>query len=521
VPRAGTGGTRVLADFDDNGKDDLVVGISSEDDAVFGSSGAIQIFYGGGSGGIPTASSEVITQDDIPATDGNESGDVFGSSLASGDFDNDGFPDLAVGAPGETVAQSGEGAVVVLFGSPTGLETSDAQFFTQDDFGVGDGGEAGDSFGQTLAAGKFSTGGTFDLAIGIPLEDDELFTNPPVEDAGAVVVVYGSGDGLDLTNSNVLNQRESQVEGRPESEDQMGSTLAAGNLGRSDQWDLAIGVRNETVNSSMAGAVHVIYGSNVNLLGSPRNGAYPFEDEFWTQASPGVANFPEDPDLFSLGLFIGDVGRSNKADLLIGAPGEGTRTADLSGILHVLYGANSGVTSKGAQTFTQATAGVPDSPQVVDLFGFTIAAADFDGDGDNDVAVGSPGESFGSGATAANLAGQVTILGSGTNGPVGAGSKLWSQNSSGIPDSAESGDSFAMSLATGNYARSSHDDLAIGTLETLNDGEVDEIPLAGAVHVLFGTATGLQSTNDQFLTENCSGCPGEAEEEDRFGNPLG
>jgi FG-GAP repeat len=519
--RAGaTGGARVLADFDDNGKDDLVVGIPTEDDGAIADSGAIHIFYGAGPG-LSTSTSQVITQDDIPATDGNEDPDGFGTSLASGDFDNDGFPDLAVGSPFETVTQGQEGAVVVLFGSPTGVSTSGAQLITQSDLDGTDGPETDDSFGFTLAAGKFDTGPRFDLAIGTPLEDEEVAPLSPV-DAGAVVVVYGGASGLNTSKNNLLSQAGSQVEEVAEENDLFGSTLAAGNLGRNSQWDLAVGARGETVNGFMAGAVHVFYGINATLAGQVFNGVHPVEDQFWSQASPGVADSPEDSDIFGLGLAVSNVGRSNLADLLIGAPGEGAPpTAELTGMLHVLFGANNGVTSKGAKVFTQDTPGVPDSRQGFDLFGRSVAAGDFDGDGDNDVAVGSDGESFGSGATEALLAGQVTILGSNENGPTGAGSRVWSQRTTGIPDNAETGDQFGISLAVGNYGRTAPDDLAIGTRETLNDDAVDPVNRAGAVHVLFGTATGISANNNQFLTEDCAGCPGSAEDNDQFGVPLG
>ena len=56
-----------------------------------------------------------------PGGSAAEAGDLFGSALAAGDFNNDGFADLAVGAPGEDVGGViGAGAVNVLYGRPPG-----------------------------------------------------------------------------------------------------------------------------------------------------------------------------------------------------------------------------------------------------------------------------------------------------------------------------------------------------------------------------------------------------------------
>ncbi|HEY0238126.1 MAG TPA: FG-GAP repeat protein, partial [Friedmanniella sp.] len=55
----------------------------------------------------------------------SRSGDRFGSAVASGDFDGDGYADLAVGHPGERVAGASQaGAVTVLFGTRHGLTGS-------------------------------------------------------------------------------------------------------------------------------------------------------------------------------------------------------------------------------------------------------------------------------------------------------------------------------------------------------------------------------------------------------------
>src|SRR4029450_5275455 len=98
-------------------------------------------------------------------------GDEFGASLAWGDFDGDGFGDLAIGIPGYNLQA---GAVGVLYGSPSGLREETPlrqrrQLWTQESTGIAEGGEAGDRFGATLAGGEFGMSSlASDLAIGVP-----------------------------------------------------------------------------------------------------------------------------------------------------------------------------------------------------------------------------------------------------------------------------------------------------------------------------------------------------------------
>src|SRR5687767_9170258 len=51
-----------------------------------------------------------------------EAGDAFGGSLAAGDFDGDGYDDLAIGVPTEDVGSAVDaGAMVVVYGTAAGL----------------------------------------------------------------------------------------------------------------------------------------------------------------------------------------------------------------------------------------------------------------------------------------------------------------------------------------------------------------------------------------------------------------
>ena len=109
-----------------------------------------------------------------------------------------------------TIADAG--AVNVLYGTATGVSSATNQIWTQNSLGVvGDVSEEFDLFGFALAAGDFNGDSFDDLAVGVVGEDVAVFQGTAAN-AGAINVLYGSGNGLQATersfwhqNSNVRN----------------------------------------------------------------------------------------------------------------------------------------------------------------------------------------------------------------------------------------------------------------------------------------------------------------------------
>ena len=87
----------------------------------------------------------------IPGTPDDD--DRMGESLVAADFDGDGYDDIAVGVPGETLSGIDEaGAVNIIRGNSGGLTSWGSQFLRQGWGGIVNAPGAYDRFGYALTA---------------------------------------------------------------------------------------------------------------------------------------------------------------------------------------------------------------------------------------------------------------------------------------------------------------------------------------------------------------------------------
>jgi hypothetical protein len=261
----------------------------------------------GSAGGLTGTGSQQFRQGAGGVGNVAEDNDQFGSALAVGNFNNDGFADLAIGAPTETVfSTESAGAVNVLYGSAGGLTGTGSQMLWEGPGGVAGNLEPGDLFGWALAAGDFNHNGFADLAVGLRGEDF---------DAGALIVVYGSSGGLTGTGAQVFRQGAGGVAGRSELGDRFGYALAAGDFNQNGFDDLAIGVPLEDIGAiSDAGAINILFGSAGGLTAASNQ-------QFW-QGIGGVAGPAQPGDSFGWTLAAGDFNHDGFADLAVGVPFE-------------------------------------------------------------------------------------------------------------------------------------------------------------------------------------------------------
>ncbi len=258
------GSALAAADFDGDGVDELVIGAPNNSTPAPISNpargGAIYIL-------TPFNGNQAYWHQTLVGGDDGEDGDRFGASLAVGDFNGDGYPDLAVGAPGENLngnifSMVDVGAVSVIYNDGSGLSATDAQFWWQSDvnatYNPHNTSEAFDQFGYALAGGDFNNDGFDDLAIGVPYEDLTVTVNgteTTYNNIGLVQLIPGTAAALTTTNSGIdlapLDPSDNQYRG---------FSLASGDFDKDGKDDIAVGLPGySTTSATSAGAVRYCY----------------------------------------------------------------------------------------------------------------------------------------------------------------------------------------------------------------------------------------------------------------------
>jgi hypothetical protein len=432
---------------------------------------------------------------------GAEDDDHFGGALAFGDFNGDGFDDLAVGAPGEN---DGAGVVYVFYSNHTTPVVTGHQLFGQAQLaGADEGPENGDGFGSALAAGDFDDDGLGDLAIGSPGEDlpegANACTFNVCQDAGGVHVVYGSAAGLDVASAEFFNQADLHGTGNNVGEhNRLGTTLAVADFNFLPDGidDLAVGAPADPTGILQShGQVFIAFGSedgfNQGLGGFAISQDFAACDNFASGAGSGLAT----------GQLESDADR----ELVLGAPFCDVGGVAATGSLGYLSELTGAVTPDAIFQTDYSTAG--NGPD--DHFGTTLAIGDFDGNGFDDLAAAAPNKNHGTGNP--NDSGRVYVaysIGSGPDPDVTPdiiGEDEWAGDTPG------EGEQFGSALAAGDVDGDGFDDLLSGAP---GEGSLD----VGRIYLKRGSAGGLTTANNALFTQTFLG--GSNGTDDHLGNVI-
>jgi hypothetical protein len=336
----------------------------------------------------------------------------FGAALAIGDFNDDGFADLAVGAPDVMHGSESAGEVDVYLGSPTGLHFATAIPGRYD-------GDEPYNLGSALASADANGDGYADLAATMPGADDglQLYLGGPggvstsaaqqlwvvpnaisfndvnrdhhvdlvSADWDSVQVFYGTASGLNET-AQVLPESSLGVQYG------FGTAVATGDVNGDGYPDAVVGAgydRYVGVRTS-GGTIVVLFGGASGLQAAARQVVH--ESQVW-------ANWHDDNG-FGAALSVARVDSDGYSDVLVGAPTESV-SGVRAGAAYLLHGGSSGLHTSSAQRFTQGTAGVAGSAASGARFGAAVYLTRLNGDSSADAIVGAPGAT--SGASAAGM----------------------------------------------------------------------------------------------------------------------
>lgn len=413
----------VAGDLNSDGLADVVVGVPSYDDER----GAVDILFSNGE-------RRFLRPADLGVT--VEPGARFGQSVALGDINDDGCADLAIGAPGRNLSQGaaylvkgGAGNTLTLMktfsGAPghgsfgaqvllltpqkftdSGLVNVDQQLvvaaptaddgkkwetgrvevlpltkgfalngsrtvITQNSPGIPGTSRSGTRFGTALA-GQERT-----IVIGSPNE-----TVGTRKDAGSVTVLSASAAKPTTFKGVAVTQNSAGVPGTAEADDLFGAAVAF-----RDHYVL-IGVPGETIGKAYyTGQVHILnFDSSTRKWRSLRA---------VSQDTKGIPGVNRTGDYFGSSVALG-INTVDQLTAVVGAPGKAVDNKLGAGAVVMFRANRSGGLTK---LITQATSGVPGTPEAADQFGASVSVLGgdiYDGEAMRDgVVVGAPGEDIG------------------------------------------------------------------------------------------------------------------------------
>ncbi|MEU6260812.1 FG-GAP-like repeat-containing protein [Streptomyces sp. NPDC047043] len=391
----------VRFDFNGDGYGDLAVGAPGATVGGAARAGYVTVMYGGPHG-LSVTRRAVMSRSTSGIPGSATTGEGFGTQLSRGDLDGDGYADLVIGN------KSGTTDAVILWGGPHGLTGAGAKSVPATNTQTGDFNGDGkldlalfrtrpavgdDPNGSTASVrnGPFTRAGGHGTEASLDADHLKYYD---VRD-GATGDVNGDGrddlalsiyegDGVYGTRYYAGSASGPTPGTAPDTIPNTDGGIAFGDLNGDGYDDIAVGAVYDS-------AVTVAYGSASGV--GPR-GTW----KTYTEDTPGVPGTNDPVFRFGESLSAADITGDGIDDLAVGVPGKELGYDDNAGAVDILRGSRSGLTGKGAQSFTQNTSGIPGTAELSDSFGSAVELLDINGNGYADLAAAAVGEDGGNGA---------------------------------------------------------------------------------------------------------------------------
>ncbi|MFI1213193.1 hypothetical protein ACH4UV_37070 [Streptomyces sp. NPDC020802] len=380
----------------------------------------------------------------------------------------------------------------------------------------------------------FNGDGYRDLAVGAPGA-----ASGTVEEAGSVVVLYGSASSVSASRRTVITQATTGIPGAAEESDRFGRTVSSADLDRDGYADLLVGAPGEDVDGAASrGSVTVVWGGPDGLKGGATLTPPAGFGEGWTSCR------------FGMSVATGDMNGDGAPEVTVGSAcspasysGPFTRTGQAAGrylegrenargvVMGDVNGDGqaerfylAGPTDGDIRGPVTLDAGAPDpedpfvNPGVELPYadGHAGQVGDIDGDGYGDLVTGIAGDDshFNAPTPAAHRGGEIQVLYGSAQGITAEQQPVvFHQDTVGVPGSAEWGDWFGQSLSIGDVDADGYADVLVGA----PDEAVGSLASAGTAVLLRGSASGLTTAEAASYTQSTAGVPGAAEADDGFG----
>jgi hypothetical protein len=436
--------------------------------------------------------------------DGGATNQDTGYSLAVGDINGDGIPDLVIGADNAMYNGGSSGSVYVVFGTTSGFPDPLPLNSLNGSNGFRlDGGAANDFAGFSLAVGDINGDGTADIVIGAPYANYNALSF-----SGAVYVVYG---GTTMKNGTawstcpctltaggaVINATNGFRLDGATSNDNLGFTVAAGDINGDGTTDIVIGADMAGYNGVHSGSTYVVFGGATMKNGT----AWGTTNSLSTTGSVINATNGYRLDGATAGdragysVAVGDVNGDGKTDLVIAAALAVYNGAG-SGSTYVVYG---GATMKNGTAWATTNSLSATGPVINAANGFrldgvagdgvgdVVATGDVNGDGITDIIIGAPNKGASTGSVFVVYGGATMKNGTAwgiTNSLANPGTVINATNGFRL-DGGSGGELFGTSIAAGDVNGDGIPDIIIGAHSAGYNGK----SLSGSAYVVFGGAT--------------------------------
>lgn len=492
-----------LGDLNGDGNVDIAVGMhGGGDNGVSNSYGAVYILFLDSTG-------VVLEYQKISNNQGGgigllNAGDNFGVRIDNiGDLNQDGLPDLAVGASGVDDGGANRGAIFILNLDYNGTAKSIQKI--SDTVGSFTGTlDNSDAFGGGVSGiGDIDGDGIMDIAVAAQSDDDGG------TDRGAVWILFMNANGT-VKSHQKISDTEGAFTGTLDDSDLFGQNMAAlGDLDDDGIQELAVGALGDDDGATNAGALWILYLDADGTVKS-HNKISATDTILSAEIAAG--------DKFGIDIaYFGDRNNDGKLDLLVGAyqASDGTTTTGEIYVLH-LEGSPSYPHKKYHQTLPfistlkkhSALTGEPLASEIDgwDYYGRSIAAiGDLDGDGINDMVVGSQLDDDGG-----TDRGAVYVQFLNADGSIKSYQKI-SDTQGGFIGAIDNTDYFGISVCSlGDLDGDGNTDIAVGAWGD-DDGGTDR----GAVWILFLDTNGTVNSY-QKISDTQGNFTGVLDDSDRF-----